>query len=411
VLGKESNLLTPQQTWTVISEHLVPLPPRALPLDEAHGHVLAEPVCADRDLPPADRSAMDGFAVRAADLENAPVTLQVIGEVAAGSPAAPVVPPGTCARIFTGANLPPGADAVAIVESTRENAPGQITFTIAERPGANVLRRGENAKQGSPLVPVGHVLGAIHVGMCAAAGKNHVLVVRKPRVAIITTGRELLDAKTAAGSHQERDSNGPMLAAALAEAGFSVTSARRVSDDVDAIVASLRDALSAADAVVLSGGVSVGAYDFVPAAVTAVGARTLVHGVAMKPGKPFLFAMALKGQLLFGLPGNPLSAATGLHEFVLPALRRAAGWPDSECRPLVHARLRGAIATKPGRQRYLLATLAWAASGPEVTPVSSQSSADLAAGARAHGTIIVPADAHDLDDGALVDFRPWRVWP
>ena len=354
---------------------------------------------------------MDGFAVRAEDLRNPPVTLRVIGEVAAGSPSAPVVAPGTCARIFTGANLPPGADAVAIVESTREDASGQITFAVAERRGANILRRGENARQESELVPAGHVLGAVHIGMCAAAGKTHVRVIRKPRVAIITTGRELLGPGTAAGPHQERDSNGPMLAAALGEAGFSVGFVRRVSDDADAIVASMRDALAAADAIVLSGGVSVGAYDFVPAGVTAVGARTLVHGVAMKPGKPFLFALAPKGQLIFGLPGNPLSAATGLYEFVLPALRRAAGWPDSACRPIVRASLHGVIANKPGRQRYVLATLAWAPLGPEVTAVPSQSSADLVAGARADGTIIVPADSHGLDAGTLVDFRPWRRWP
>jgi molybdopterin molybdotransferase len=387
------------------------LPAHALPLDEAHGHVLAEPVRADRDLPPADRSAMDGFAVRVADLGNAPVTLQVMGEIAAGSAAAPVVTPGTCARIFTGANVPPGADTVVMIESTREDTPSQVTFSFPEQLGANILRRGENARQGSELVPAGRVLGAVHIGVCAAAGRTEVRVIRKPRIAIITTGRELLDPGTAAGAHQERDSNGPMLAAAFWAEGFSVSFAARVSDDGEAIVRALHDALAAADAIVLSGGVSVGTYDFVPAAVTGVGARTLVHGVAMKPGKPFLFAMAPKGQLIFGLPGNPLSAATGLHEFVLPALRRAAGWPDSECRPLVRARLRAAIDNKPGRQRYVLATLAWTQTGAEVQAVPSQSSADLAAGDRADGAIIVPADAHGLDTGTLVDFRPWRMWP
>jgi molybdenum cofactor synthesis domain-containing protein len=404
-------LLTPEQTWSTLSEHVAALPTHTLPIDEARGHVLAEPVYADRDLPPADRSAMDGFAVCAKDLQNTPVILRVVGEVAAGSPAAPVVVPGTCARIFTGANLPPGADAVAIVESTREDASGQITFAVAERPGANILRRGENARQGSELVPAGRILGSVHIGMCAAAGATHVRVVRKPLAAIISTGRELLGPGTAAGPHQERDSNGPMLAAALAEAGFSVAFARRVSDEADTIMASMRDALNVADAVVLSGGVSVGAYDFVPASVTAIGARTLVHGVAMKPGKPFLFALAPKGQLIFGLPGNPLSAATGLHEFVLPALRRAAGWPASACRPLVRASLREAVTNTPGRQRYVLATLAWAPTGPEVAAVPSQSSADLVAGARADGVIIVPADAHGIDAGVRVDFRPWRVWP
>jgi molybdenum cofactor synthesis domain-containing protein len=334
-----------------------------------------------------------------------------MGEIAAGSAAAPVVMPGTCARIFTGANVPPGADTVVMIESTREEVPGQVTFAGPERQGANILRRGENARQGSELVPTGRVLGAVHIAVCAAAGRTAVRVIHKPRVAIITTGRELLDPGTAAGIHQERDSNGPMLAAAFCAGGFSVTFASRVSDDSEAIAQALHDALAVGDAVVLSGGVSVGAYDFVPAAVTSVGAQTLAHGVAMKPGKPFLFALAPKGQPIFGLPGNPLSAATGLHEFVLPALRRLAGWPDSECRPLVRARLREAIANKPGRQRYVLATLAWTSTGAEVQAVPSQNSADLAAGARADGAIIVPADARGLDTGTLVDFRPWRMWP
>jgi len=407
----DPRLLTPQQTWSAISAHVTRLPTAALPLDKALGHVLAEPVCADRDQPPADRSAMDGFAVRAADLATVPATLPVVGEVAAGSPAAPTVAPGTCVRIFTGANLPPGADTVVIVETTRDAGPGQVTFTTTGRKCTNILRQGENARQGSELVPVGRVLGAVHIGICAAAGRTHVHVFRKPRVAIITTGRELLEPGMVAAAHQERDSNGPVIAATLEANRFELDSLARVSDDRETIIEKLREALAGADVVILSGGVSVGAFDFVPTAVTAIGARTLVHGVAMKPGKPFLFALAPGGQIIFGLPGNPLSAATGLHEFVLPALRRMAGWPESHCRPLVRARLREAMANKPGRQRFALATLDWTDEGPEVTAEPSQSSADLAAGARADGTIIMPADATGIEAGALVDFRPWRQWP
>jgi len=404
-------LLTPQQTWSVITAHIARLPTCALPLDQAIGHVLAEPVYADRDLPPANRSAMDGFAVRADDLAHLPVTLPVAGEVAAGSPATPEVARGTCVRIFTGGNLPPGADTVVIIETTREADPGEVTFTATERSGANILLQGENAKQGSVLVPAGRTLGPVHLGVCAAAGRTQVRVFGKPRVAIITTGRELLDPGAVAGAHQERDANGPLLAATLMANGFVVASSTRVSDEREAIIEQLRSALNRADAVVLSGGVSVGAFDFVPTAVTSVGARVLVHGVAMKPGKPFLFALAPGGRPIFGLPGNPLSAATTLHEFVLPALRLAAGWSGEESRPLVRARLREAIPNKPGRQRFALATLAWSADGPEVAPEPSQSSADLAAGARADGTIIVPSDASGLDAGELVDFRPWRSWP
>jgi len=230
-------------------------------------------------------------------------------------------------------------------------------------------------------------------------------------LAVLTTGRELLDPGDVAGPHQERDANGPMLVAAIAAAGFEVVTAERVSDDFTAITHRLRAALVRATAVVTSGGVSVGAYDFVPAAVAEVGASTHVHGVAMKPGKPFLFARTADGTPVFGLPGNPLSAATALHEFVLPALRQMAGWSKEACRPLVRAHLGVAVTNQPGRQRYLLGTLGWSPIGPEVAVVESQSSADLAAGARGDGVIIVPPSAQRLDAGALVDFRPWRVWP
>ena len=404
-------MLTPQQAWSSILAHTTCLPATEISADEALGYVLAEPLLADRDMPPANRSARDGFAVRAADLRRMPITLPIIGEVAAGSLAAPVVTEGTCACIFTGANVPPGADTVVKVEDTRSAGAGAVTFARAEPAGANILRQGENARAGRELVPAGRMLGALHIAIAAATGRTRLRVFRRPRVAIIATGRELLPPEAEVGAHQERDANSPMLAAAFRAAGISVASACRVSDDLDAVTAALREGLASADAVVLSGGVSVGAYDFVPAAVTAVGASPQVHGVAMQPGKPFLFATAPDSRLVFGLPGNPLSAATTLHEFVLPALRRMAGWPEADCRPLVRARLREAIANTPGCQRYVLATLAWNTSGPEVTPVDSQSSADLAAGARADGAVIVPADARGLEQGALVDFRPWRVWP
>jgi molybdopterin molybdotransferase len=411
VLGKQSALLTPQQTWSSISASLPAPAVGRLPTAQAFGHALAEPILADRDLPPADRSAMDGFAVRAADLAGAPVTLTVIGEIAAGSAAALQVTPATCARIYTGANLPLGADTVVKLEDTRAVDPEHVTFGQPERAGANILRRGENARAGDELIPAGRVLGALHLAMCAAAGRTSVQVFRKARVAVIATGRELLGAADVVDTHQERDANGPLVTTAIATAGFTVAEVARVPDDRDAVLAGLRAALAGADAVVTSGGVSVGAYDFVPAAVTEAGARTLVHGVAMKPGKPFLFALAEGGKPVFGLPGNPLSAATGLYEFVLPALRRMAGWPETLCRPLLGARLAAPVASWPGRQRYVLAELSWTEAGPEVRPLPSQSSADLAAGARADGAIIVPADTRGLDAGAQVSFRPWRVWP
>ena len=348
---------------------------------------------------------MDGFAVRAADLASVPASLSMVGEVAAGSPNAPSIAPGTCARIFTGGNVPPGADAVVKVEDTQPGEAGSITFTTAEREGANVLRRGENARRGSVLIPAGVLLGPAQLAGCAAAGRAEVAVVRKPRVAIITTGPELLDASAQPGPHQERDSNQVLIAAGLSASGFSVERAERADDERSAVVDRLRGGLAASDALVISGGVSVGAYDVVPAAVGDVGARVVVHGVSMKPGKPFLFALTPEGRPIFGLPGNPLSTAVCLHEFVLPALRRMSGVAESACRPLVRARLREALPSQVGRERYLLAKLSWAGQGAEVAVVPSQSSADVVAGAQADGVIL--AGVHALEAGMLVEFRPW----
>jgi molybdopterin molybdotransferase len=404
-------VLSPQQAWSSIAAHVSPLPAHACALDRALGHVLADAVRADRDSPAADRSAMDGYAVRAADLGTVPVTLTAIGEIAAGSPAKPQVVARTCARIFTGANVPPGADTVVRVEDTRVEGADGVAFLCPVQSGANILRQGENAHRGDVIVPEQTLLSAAHLSACASAGYGEVRVRRKPTVAVLTTGRELIAPGMDVQAHQERDSNQILIVASLLEAGFQLGSVDRVSDERAAVTERLRAALVKADAVVLSGGVSVGAYDFVPAAVTDVGARTLVHGVSMKPGKPFLFALTNDGRPIFGLPGNPLSAAVGLHEFVLPALRKLAGVAEDRCRPLLRAPLRESLANKPGRERHVLASLVSSMSGLAVSIVPSQSSADVMAGARADGAIVVPADAHTLEPGTIVDFRPWHRWP
>lgn len=403
-------MLTPEQAWASIQAHVPPLARREIRLAEAAGHVLAGPVLADRDLPPAHRSAMDGFALRAADLPTS-TALRVVGEVAAGSAEHPTVEHGTCVRIFTGANLPPGADTVVAKESAREAEPGRVAVPTALPVGANILRQGENARAGEVILPAGERLTSMRLAACASVGVDRVEVVPVPRVVVITTGRELLAPELPALPYQERDSNQTMLRAALLEAGFAAVTCERISDDRDAIALGLRRALAQAEVVLFSGGVSVGDYDFVPAAIASTGARTIIHGVAMRPGKPFLFAMAPGGLAIFGLPGNPLSAATGLHELVLPALRRMSGAGDEACRPLLSARLRTAVSSPPGRQTYRLASLTWTKAGPEVAPLRTQSSADLVAGGRADGAIVLPGDGREVEAGAMVDFRPWRRWP
>jgi molybdopterin molybdotransferase len=403
--------LSVEETWACILSHCPVRPETEVQLSDAAGYVLAEAVRADRDQPPADRSAMDGFAVRAADLVALPARLTVVAEVAAGSASAPTISAGTCARIFTGANVPAGADTVVMVEDTRDSGDDTVEIVEAVRPHANIFKRGENAKQGDALVAPGCLLTSMPISVCATAGRTHVRIRPKPRVAIVTTGQELREPGSATAAYEERDSNSPMLRTALQAAGFAISASHRVSDDLSAIESILGACLAEADAVVFSGGASVGKYDFVPTAVRNLGADVLVHGVAMKPGKPFLFAVTPSGGCIFGLPGNPLSAATGLHEFVLPALRAMAGYSPQDCRPLVHARLSSPIRSKPGRRQFVLAALLWTTNGPEVAPVETHSSADVAAGAKADGVVVVPEDARGLEAGTMVAFRPWRALP
>jgi len=394
----------PDEAWRSVAAHCRPTTPLLRSLEQALGHVLADPVCADRDLPPRDRSAMDGFAFCA---QNGTGALPVVGELPAGVAFAGVVAPGTCVRIFTGANLPPGVDTVAMLEDVQRLRDGRVQVPLLAR-GTNVLRRGEDAHAGEILLPAGVRLNAARLAVCAAVGAGQVLVHQRPRVAVVTTGRELLAPDERPAPHQIRDSNSTLLTAALTTEQFSLVAALRAADDRDEVTRQIQKALSLADVVILSGGVSVGDYDFVPAAVRAVGGQIVVHKVAMKPGKPFLFAQRESEQLIFGLPGHPLATLTGLHEFVLPALRRLAGTPLDECRPQWMVRLHSALHSKGGRHRYHLARLLWTASGPTVEPLDSQSSADLVAGGRADGAIVVPPDVQTLAPGSLVPFRPWR---
>jgi molybdopterin molybdotransferase len=339
---------------------VTPLAAESVNLEDAVGRVLARPVTSALTVPPWDNSAMDGFAVRSADLAAAsaaaPVILRVLGEIPAGGPADLAVEPGSALRIMTGAMVPTGADAVVPVEDT-DAQPGQavlpkeVGIRTAPVVGANIRRAGSDVRAGAPLLPSGYAIGPAAVALLGATGIVAVEVHRRPRVAVLSTGDELVPLGQPLGPAQIYDSNGPALAAQARAAGADVRRLAIARDTLPNLLELLEEAVAWADVVVLSGGVSVGAHDHVKPAFSTLGTLSLWR-VAIKPGRPFAFARARSGArdvALFGLPGNPVSVFVTFELFVRPLLRALAGHARLFDRPVRLARLVEPLAGSSGR--------------------------------------------------------------
>jgi molybdopterin molybdotransferase len=400
--------ISPQKAWGIIRSCVKPLGSIRKPLHEAFGYCLAQDVRADRDMPPADRSAMDGYALRAADLTGYPCNLRLIGEVAAGSSARPKVSPGCCTSILTGANTPPGSDTVVKIELTSLED-GVVSIREPVKPFMNVRKRGEEAHKGDVLLPAGTVLGPAAVGVCATVGLANPKIRSRPKIALLCTGEELRDVSQSAGAHQTRNSNGPVMQAILAREGFDNVTHEIVPDDPQLTIDALRRASDSADMTILTGGVSVGKYDYVPDSVTAIGAKLRFYKIQMKPGKPVLYATRGRNAHIVGLPGNPVSVLTSMHVFVLPALRMLSGVSPENARPSIRLPLADKIKSRSGRSLMALGRIVNKRSGPAVEPVGSMGSADIYAAASADGVLAVPASKTELPAGAMVDFLPWRT--
>ena len=381
------------------------LPPRRQRLLEALGRRLAEAVVADVDSPPWDRAMMDGFAVRSADLVDRCgdlVELDVVADLVAGDVTTRPIPAGGCARIMTGAPIPPGADAVVPIESAVEGtaaAHAGARVRLREprfRSGQHVGRRGAAFRAGQEVVPAGAILTAAGVGLAAEAGATHVVAAARPRVAILSTGSELVPCEEVPIHGQTRNSNGPMLAAAMAALGAEPMSLGIAADRPEAIRAAVSQGL-AADVLVLSGGVSAGDLDLVPEIFAACGVEKVFHKVRLKPGKPVWFGRLLRGDgasqtLVFGLPGNPASSLVCCELFVRPAIAILAGQPPDRwhlrrCPGTLTAPARAAV----DRPVYLPCRIASTGRGLAVTPLPWTGSSDLVSLAVADGLVALPA--------------------
>ncbi|GAA0355244.1 molybdopterin molybdotransferase MoeA [Actinoallomurus spadix] len=380
------------------------LPPLELALPESYGGVLAEPVTAPVDLPPFDNSAMDGYAVLAADVaaasETSPVTLAVAGDIAAGDQGAYDIDPGRCARIMTGAPLPAGADAIVPVEWT-DGGTAEVTIRRSATPGHYIRRAGEDVTAGTTVLPAGTRLGAAQIGMLAAVGRARVLVRPRPRVAVLSTGTELVEPGEPVGPGQIWDSNSFALTAAVTEAGGVGFRAGSVGDDPREVLATIEERLASADVIITSGGVSMGAYDVVKEVLSGLGTMRF-EKVAMRPGKPQGFGLLDDRVPVFTLPGNPVSAYVSFQVFVRPALRALQGLPPEPPRT-VRARLTAPVTSPGGLRHYLRAVLSPAEGEHHVAPAEAQGSHQVFALSSSNALIVVPEDVTDLRTGDTVD--------
>jgi molybdopterin molybdotransferase len=370
-----------------------------LPLIECAGRILAQPVRADRNYPPFDRATRDGYALRAQD---SPGRLRVIGQVKAGAEFTAGVRPGEAVEIMTGAPAPAGADAVIMVEQTRREG----EFVVIERTlraGENIVPRGSEAPQGCPVLEPGTRIRFPEIALLASFGCASAAVYRRPRVAILATGDEVVEITEQPRNFQIRNSNAYSLAAQVEQAGAEPM-LLPIAPDEPARTRELVEQGLASDLLLLSGGVSMGKYDVVEDVLAGLGAEFYFDGVLIQPGKPLVFGKA-RGKFFFGLPGNPLSTMVTFEVFARAAVELLSGASEAPLR-FLHARLGSDFRHKPGLTRFLPALLSGRGAGQVVNPVKWQGSGDIVALTRSNAFLVVSADKEEWKAGEWMPVLP-----
>lgn len=405
------NVLPPDQALEALRKHVAPRPePEVVPAEQSLGRILAADLTATEALPAFPRSTMDGYAVRAQDTfgaaESLPAYLTVVGEAPMGRAPTVQVGLGQAAVCYTGGMLAEGADAVVMVEQTQEVGPGAIEVLRPVAPGENVVQPGEDIRPGDSLLPRGRRLRAQDIGGLMALGFTRVAVARRPRVAIVSTGDEVVPPTATPGPGQVRDINSYTVAALVEQAGGVPLRFGIVPDDSATLLAAARKALAQADALVISAGSSVSTRDMTANVISQLGAPgILVHGVSLRPGKPTVLAVCV-GKPVVGLPGNPVSAMVVFDLFVTPVIAWLMGETSPTTQPTVMARLTRNIASAPGREDWVAVRLVRENGEVCAEPLFGKSNLIFTL-VRADGLVKVPLDKGGLYAGQAVEVRLW----
>lgn len=407
--------LTAADALVKILAAVKPLPAETVPLAQALGRTLRQNVLADRPLPPFDRAAMDGYALRCANLRNGAATLTSVGIVPAGARFTGKIAPGQCVRIMTGGSVPAPCDLIVPIEECTVTGDRQQTVTVAPRtatPWHHIHRCGSDARQKQILLPTGHPLRPVDIATLAAVGCAKPRVGRKIRVGLVATGREIVPIAQKPRPEQIRESNGTNLAAILnAQPWLECAGVAIAPDQPGGLAQAFRRVLKTCDVLLTTGGVSAGDFDLVPQVLADLGVKRVFHKLKIKPGKPLWFGLSRSRQPVFGLPGNPVSTLTTFHEFVLPALRKLAGRPDAACRPYaIHMKINVEHKKKTpllefARARFFAGTPNGCA---KIVPASATGSGDFYSLTQSDGIMVLPEDTHDFPAFTRVEFHPWK---
>ena len=392
-------MISHEEALQRICSHVQPLETEQIATKKCTGRILAVDLAAKVSSPPVDKSAMDGYAVRERDVQRPPVELDLVGESYAGQWPTFTVGPGQCSVITTGAPIPEGADWVVMVEQTSRTPEGKVR--VEGLSGRNICTLGEDMTEGQIVLRAGQALTPLRAGLVAAAGYDPLTVYRKPSAAVLCTGTEVVEAPAPVSKAQIYNSNGPIMTALLQPHAGELDYLGIVGDQPEALEAALRRGLER-DLLVVTGGVSVGAFDLVPETLQRLGVEVIFHKCAIKPGKPVLFGVHEKG-VVFGLPGNPFSCFAVYHVLMRTALARMCNAamvpPITRTGIMCHE-----VKSKPGRKTFKPCRIVVEKGVNQIELVSSQGSADITGGSEADALLVVPADAIRIEAGQLMQY-------